>query len=88
MATHEVENEAGGFIDCEAQAAPNLLLKQDGALGGPKQQQGVDIRKIDTFVVEVAGENGREFPPRQHPRNPFPELPVCPSSYGHRLKTS
>jgi hypothetical protein len=40
----------------EAQAAPELLQKHHGALGGPQQQHGVDRWDVDPLVEEVDGE--------------------------------
>jgi hypothetical protein len=47
----------------QAQAAADLLLEQHRALRGPQQQQRVDHRQIDAFVVEVAPSPGAHSSP-------------------------
>ena len=66
----EVEYQAALLAGCQAQAAANLLLKQHRALRGPQQQQRVDHRQVDAFVVEINRDQRAQFAAEQTLRRP------------------
>jgi hypothetical protein len=66
----KVEHQAALLARCQAQAAADLLLEQHRALRGPQQQQRVDHRQVDAFVVEVDRHQRTQLAAEQHAAGP------------------
>ena len=48
--------------DLRAQAATQLLQEDRRALRGPKEQDGVDVGQVETFVEQVGSEEDVDSP--------------------------
>ena len=44
-----------------SEPAPELLQEDGGALGGPQQQNGVDVGQVETLVEQVGSEEDVEL---------------------------
>ena len=62
MVADEVEHGAERLPAGPSQAAAELLQEEGRALGRAQEQQGVDVRDVDTFVEQVDGEDDVDSP--------------------------
>ena len=59
---NEIEHSEDALSISPAQPTPYLLQEDSCALGGPKQKDRVNLRNVDTFVKDVDGKDGPQFP--------------------------
>ncbi len=62
MEAYEIQDQTAGLTGSLSQATAELLQEESSTLGGPQQEERIDVREINTFVEKIDREDGLKAP--------------------------